>query len=122
LPLNSKRRYTGVCHINTGIAIDGRKFARLEVEKGSDNSFATSYHVLAVAMSKSLLKSIDGLMYVSQTWFEQDAIRAIPSVKVEVDDDEYYDVQSIAASELTVIDNEPRKGGKGGNGNDLDAD
>jgi hypothetical protein len=73
-------------------------------------------------MSKSLLKSIDGLMYVSQTWFEQDAIRAIPSVKVEVDDDEYYDVQSIAASELTVIDNEPRKGGKGGNGNDLDAD
>jgi hypothetical protein len=97
----------------TGKTIDKRKFARLEVQLGSDNSSEVRNHVLGVAISPSTLKALNGLMKLSQEWFEQDIIRVLPSVSVETDDDDTY---SIAESTVTIVGDDTGRNGKGGKG------
>lgn len=110
-------RYTGASFIVTGTSTDGRKFARLEVQRQlfADSSAGVSTlstHVLGVAIARTVLKALNGLLKVSQMLVAvQEPIRALPAVLAEDDDDD-DDGESIAESEITVFGNE-RKFTKG---------
>jgi len=88
LPPNPKRYYSGVADIVTGITTDGRRFARLEVQKASDDKTPTSTWIFATAVGRGQVRALDGLSFVMAKLFVQDPIYHQPSVTVEYDEEE----------------------------------
>jgi hypothetical protein len=103
-----KRYYTGVADIVTGITTDGRRFARLEVQKAINNESPSSAWPLATAVASNQLRALDGLYFVTAKLFVQEPIFHLPSIPVEYDDDD-AEVSTVWGEEPSESDGAKRR-------------
>ena|ERR1700753_2874365 len=103
-----KRYYTGVIDIVTGMTTDGRRFARLELQKAINSESTPSAWPLATAIARTPVRALDGLHFVTGKLFVQDPIYHLPSIPVEYDDDE-AEVSTVWGDEPSELDDLKRR-------------
>jgi hypothetical protein len=107
LPPHPGRHYSGAADVVTGVTTDGRKFARLEVQRGASSELAMNSFVFAVAIARHRIRALDGLYSVMTKLFVQEPIHHNPQVSIEYDEED--------ADGATIIgdDGSEREGLKG---------
>jgi hypothetical protein len=91
----------------TGVTTDGRKFARLEVQKGASSESAMNSFVFAVAIARHRIRALDGLYFATTKLFVQESLHHNPQVSMEHDEED--------ADGVTIMgdDGSEREGWKG---------